>query len=70
MPERHYQTDEQLFGLYRFLVLLRNDNIFWHAIESRGDRIMIKLEPQKGDFDLRIFYVYEDGEVKPDEFRD
>ena len=67
--EHNFPTEVQLFELYRFLVLLRNDNIYWHSIEPRGSRIMIKLEPQKGEFDVRIFYVYEDGEVKPDEFR-
>ena len=70
MKENHFPTEEQLFGLYRFLVLLRNDNMYWSSIEPRGDRIIIKIEPPKGDFDLRVFYVYEDGEVKPDEFRD
>ena len=68
--EHDYPTEEQLFGLYRFLVLLRNGNIYWHAIEPRGDRIIVKTEPPKGDFDLRIFYVRENREVDPDDFRD
>ena len=65
-----FPTEEQLFGLYRFLVLLRYDDLYWSSIEPKGDIIVVKVEPQKGDFDLRIFYVHEDGEVKPDEFRD
>ena len=65
-----YPTEEQLFGLYRFLVLLRNDKIYWHAIEPRGDRIIIKSEPLKGDNEIRIFYINKDGEVKDDDFRE
>lgn len=68
--EIYFPTEEQLFGLYRFLVLLRSDRLFWHAIEPRGDRILIKVEEPRGEIDLRVFYVYEDGEVKPDDFRD
>lgn len=65
-----FPTEEQLFALYRFLVFLRNDNMYWHSIEPRGDRILVKVEEPKGEIDLRMFYIYADGEVKPDEFRD
>ena len=65
-----YPTEEQLFGLYRFLVLLRNSGIFWFSIEMRGDRILIKAEEPKGEIDIRIFYIHENGEVKPDDFRE
>ena len=65
-----YPTEEQLFGLYRFLVLLRNSGIFWFSVEMRGDRILVKAEEPKGEIDLRFFYVNSKGEVKPDEFRD
>ena len=70
MIERYYPTDEQLFGLYRFLTVLKNDKMYWHEIRMQGDTIKLKVEPPKGDFDLRIFYVYEDGEVDDDGFRD
>lgn len=69
MINRFFPTEEQLFGLYRFLVLLRNDQMYWHEIRMNGDTIMLKVEPPKGDFDLRIFYVYTDGEVDDDGFR-
>ena len=70
MLDRYYQTEEQLFGLYRFLVLLRNDNIYWHAIEPRGDRIIVRPEPPKGENEIRIFCIHKDGEVKDDDFRE
>ena len=65
-----FPTEEQLFGLYRFLVLLRNDNMYWHSIEPRGDRIIIKAEPPKSEFEIRIFYINKNGEVKDDDFRE
>lgn len=68
--EHDFPTEEQLFGLYRFLVLLRNDNIYWYSIEPRGDRIIIKAEPPKGENEIRIFYITGDGEVKDDDFRE
>lgn len=43
--------------------------MYWHEIRMNGDTIMLKVEPPKGDFDLRIFYVYTDGEVDDDGFR-
>ena len=70
VPKLQYPTEEQLFGLYRFLVFLRNSDIFWFSVEMRGDRILVKAEEPKGEIDIRIFYVYESGEVKPDDFRD
>ena len=70
MTKLQYPTEEQLFGLYRFLVFLRNSDIFWFSVEMRGDRILIKVEEPKGEIDLRFFYVKPDGEVKPNEFRD
>ncbi len=70
MTKIQYPTEEQLFSLYRFLVFLRNGGIFWFSIEMRGDRILVKAEEPKGEIDIRIFYVYENGEVKPDDFRD
>ncbi len=70
MIERFYPTDEQLFGLYRFLTLLKNDKMYWHEIKMYSGTIKIKVEPPKGDFDLRVFYVYNDGEVDDDGFRD
>ena len=68
--EHDYPTEEQLFGLYRFLVLLRNGNIYWHAIEPRGDRIIVKAEPPKSENEIRIFYIDKNGEVKDDDFRE
>lgn len=66
----NFPTEEQLFGLYRFLVLLRNDNMYWHSIEPRGDRIMVKAEPPKGEFEIRIFYITNYGKVEDDDFRE
>ena len=70
MIDRYYQTEEQLFGLYRFLVLLRNDKIYWYSIEPRRDRIIVKSELPKGENEIRIFYINKDGEVKDDDFRE
>ncbi len=70
MAEPDFPTEEQLFGLYRFLVLLRNDNIYWYSIEPRRDRIIVKAEPPKSENEIRIFYINKDGEVKDDDFRE
>ncbi len=68
--ERFYPTEEQLFGLYRFLTLLKNDKLYWHSIKLQGDIIVLKVEPSKGEIDLRIFFVYKNGEVDNDGFRE
>ena len=70
MVKEYYQTEEQLFGLYRFLVLLRNDKIYWHEVVPSGDKIKVIVEEQKGEFDLKVFYLHENGEAYPDDFRD
>ena len=70
MTNGHFPTEEQLFGLYRFLVLLRNDNMYWISIEPRRDRIIVKAEPPKSEFEIRIFYIDKNGEVKDDDFRE
>ena len=70
MIERYYPPYEQLLGLHKLLAFLSMAKIYWHEIWTSGDIIKIKTEPLKGDFDLRVFYVYEDGEVDDDGFRD
>lgn len=70
MANTCFQTEEQLFGLYRFLVLLRRDKIYWHKIEPSGDKIKVVVEPLKGEIDLRLFFVKENGEVISYEFQD
>lgn len=70
MNNTFYPSEEQLFSLYRFLTLLKNDKMFWHKIEPWGDTIKINVEPSKGDFDLKIFKISKDGEIQSDEFRD
>ncbi len=70
MIERYYPSEEQLFGLYRFLTLLKNDKMYWHEIRISGDIIKVKVEPPKGDFDLRMFHIYSDGRLEDDGFRD
>ena len=68
MIERYYPTDEQLFKLYSLLTFFKNDKLYWHKIWMSGDTIKIKTEPQKGEIDTRIFYVYEDGRSDIDEW--
>ena len=70
MIERYYTTEEQLFGLYRFLTLLKNDKLYWHEIRMSGDTIVLKVEPPKGEIDLRIFFVSATGKVDDDGFRE
>lgn len=64
MSERYYPSEEQLFKLYTFLTLLKNDRLYWFEIRLSGDTIIIKTEPSKGDFDIRIFYINSDGGVR------
>ena len=70
MIERYYPTDEQLFKLYSLLIFFKNDKMYWHKIWMSGSTIKIKTEPPKGEIDVRVFYIYEDGEVDDNEFRD
>ena len=70
MLERYYPTNEQLFKLYSLLTFFKNDKMYWHTIWMSGNTIKIKTEPPKGEIDVRIFYIYEDGEVDDNEFRD
>lgn len=72
MSEKHYNypTDEQLSRLYSFLTFLKNDKMYWRTVELRGSTIIIKVEPPKGDFDIRIFKINEEGEIDDDEFRE
>ena len=70
MLDRHYPPLQQLAGLQRLLIFLSNDRMYWHKISISGDTIVIKTEPPKGEFDTRIFYVYEDGRLDDDGFRD
>ena len=68
MIERDYPTEVQLFKLYDFLTFLKNSKIYWHNIWMSEDIIKIKVEPQKGEFDIRIFNIYQDGGLNDDEF--
>ncbi|OGI20492.1 MAG: hypothetical protein A3B68_03130 [Candidatus Melainabacteria bacterium RIFCSPHIGHO2_02_FULL_34_12] len=70
MFERHYPPKDQIAGLSKLLTFLSNDKIYWHEIWINGDTIVVKTEPPKGENDLRIFYIYEDGELDNDGFRD
>lgn len=70
MNEIDFPSEIQLLSLYRFLMLLKNGNIYWHAIEPRGDRILIKAEPPEGEIEIRIFYIETNGEVNDDGFRE
>lgn len=70
MTKKYIPTEEQLFSFYRFLVFLRNSKLHWFKIELSGSTIVIKAENPEGEIDIRIFYVYEDGEVEPDDFGD
>ena len=69
MFERHYPLKEQIAGLSRLLIFLSNDKIFWRKIELDGSTIVINAEPPKGEIDNRIFYIYEDGRLDDNEFR-
>ena len=66
--ERYYPSDEQLFKLYSLLTFFKNDKIYWHNIWMNGSTIVIKTDPQKGEIDTRIFYIYEDGRSDIDEW--
>lgn len=68
MSEKHFPTEEQLFGLYRLLTLLKNSELFWFEIKYKGDKIIIKVEPQKSEIDIRVFYIFKTGEVDDDGF--
>ena len=68
MVDRYYPTEEQLFKLYSFLTFLKNDKMYWHEIKISGDTIKIKVEPPKGEIDLKVFYIYSNGEVDDDGF--
>ena len=68
MLERYYPTEEQLFELYRFLTLLKNDKLYWFGIKMDGDTIVIKTEPPKGEIENRIFYICSDGRLDENEF--
>lgn len=70
MFEKYYPTEEQLFSLYRFLTFLKNDQMYWFEITLSSSTIKIKVEPPKGEIDIRIFFIYEDGRVDDDGFRE
>ena len=69
MIERYYPPYEQLLGLHKLLAFLSSAKIYWHEIWTSGDIIKIKVEPQKGEFDIRIFNIYQDGGLDDDEFK-
>ena len=68
MIDWYYPTEAQLFKLYDFLTFLKNTKIYWHNIWMSEDIIKIKIEPQKGEFDIRIFNIYKDGGLDDDGF--
>ena len=70
MSDKFIPTKEQLIGLHRLLMFLCNSNIEWHSIGSRGGKIVVKTEPPKGEIDIRVFKIDEDGRVDDDEFRE
>ncbi len=69
MSERYYPNDEQLFRLYNLLTFLKKIKRYWHDITVWGSTIMIKTEPPKGEIDLGIFRIYQDGRIDDDDFR-
>ena len=70
MKDLFYPTEAQLFSLYRFLVLLRNDQMYWHNVEPWSGKIKIKVEPADGDFEVRIFKIDSEGRIDSNEFKD
>jgi len=66
--ETTYPTEPQLFKLHTVLTFFKNGGINWFLIEYRGDRILIKTDPLKGEIDIRVFYIDRSGEVDDDGF--
>lgn len=70
MSENHYPNKDQLAGLNRLLTFLSDNEIYWFEIKVKGDIIVVKTEPPKGDFEIRVFKVGIDGRVDDDGFRE
>ena len=70
MSDKFIPTKEQLIGLHRLLMFLCDADIEWTKIGVSGGKIVIKTEPPKGEIDIRIFKIDEDGRVDDDEFRE
>ncbi len=66
--EQTYPTEGQLFKLHTVLTFFKNGKINWFLIEYRGDRIIIKTDPLKGEIDIRVIYIDRNGEVDEDGF--
>lgn len=70
MVSKYIPTEEQLFKLHTFLSLLRKDKLFWREVKISGDTIAIKMDPPKGEIDIRVFYIYSDGRFDEDGFQE
>lgn len=70
MAERYYPSNEQLFRLYNLLTFLKTIKRYWHEIVIWGSTILIKTEPPKGEIDLGVFRIYQDGRIDEDGFRE
>lgn len=66
----YHPTKEQISSLNKLLIFLATTNIKWYKIELKGDTIFIKAEPPKGEIDIRILEIYEDGGIDDDGFRE
>ena len=68
--DKFIPTKEQLLGLHRLLNFMCDSNMEWHSISIRECKIMVKAEPPKGDIDIRIIYVLDNGRIDDDGFRE
>lgn len=65
---KYFPTNEQLFGLYSLLTFLQKGRIYWFDIHLIGSIIKIKAEPPKGEIDLQIYHVDQNGRCEIDEW--
>ena len=70
MLDKFIPTKKQLLGLHNLLNFLCDAEIKWHNIYVSSGRIAVKTEPLKGDFDIRIFKINEEGGIDDYEFRE
>lgn len=67
MSQKFIPTKEQL---YKLLSFLHNSNIEWHQISISRGKIVVKAEPPRGEIEIRILHILEDGRIDDDEFRE
>lgn len=66
----YYPTRKQISSLNNLLIFLASVHICWFRIELKGDTILIKADPPKGEIDIRIIEINEDGGYDDDGFRE